>query len=282
MSTLIALLDQRRHVGQQRRALGAEHADHLDLAALLVLHDVAGGHDAGRHLAADQIGGERAVALVGHDVQLDAGGLAQLQPAEVGVTAEAGRAEQPLLRIGLDPGDVLLGVVARRSSCRPPCASGYDTSTATGARSVSKSYFSTDTGYSSAWNTPVALGAIMYVVPSGALFFSASAARRPPAPGLLSTITVLAERARAACRRSCAPPCRSSHPARSRRGCESAACPGPARSIATPSVRAASECLEVSKRGHAVSVNERVREAFSTAAGRQDVAGDAPHHRTVD
>ena len=106
----------------------------------------------------------------------------------------------------------------------------------------------------------------MYVVPSGALFFSASAAKRPPAPGLLSTMTVrpsgpcnLSAISRATV--SVEPP--GGKPTRMRTGALSCACAPSAR----PSDRPARTVLTCRKQGHAVSrISGRVAVGMSWAA----------------
>ncbi len=75
-----------------------------------MLRDVARGHHGSRQLAAKQVGGQGAVAAVRHDIELQPGGLGELQSGEVGLAAEPRCAEHALLRMALDPVHVLFDV----------------------------------------------------------------------------------------------------------------------------------------------------------------------------
>ena len=110
----LAQLLERGHVGQQRGALRAVDRQHLELAALLVGHEVGDGHDAGRDLVAQQVLHQRRGAAVrrGHQVGLGLG--AEAVAHELRDAARRGHAVAGLLRIGARDVQPLLHVLGRQ------------------------------------------------------------------------------------------------------------------------------------------------------------------------
>ena len=107
----VTLLLEGGHIGRQRGALGARHGQHAHLAGLVQFE--WHGVDAGRDLAADDVGVQRRAALVGHMGQGRADGLAQHHAQEVQLAARGRGAEVGLGRVGLVEGHQVFQVLVR-------------------------------------------------------------------------------------------------------------------------------------------------------------------------
>src|SRR6185503_20532056 len=107
----IALLGDRRHLRELRRAALAGDREHLDAAAAGVRNDLVQVAEVAGHVAGDDVGHGRAAALVEHGFHLQARAREEQRHRQVADRARARRGEAelagPLLRIGNELGERL-------------------------------------------------------------------------------------------------------------------------------------------------------------------------------